>query len=80
MEGETFIERFMGYVDVERLNGDIDKDCKLYRHEKYADENDIESVYEMEYVVDIERPDGVLELFVGDDKGNNITIKERKWK
>lgn len=80
MEEEDYIERFMGYVDVERLNGTIEKDCKLYRHEKYADENDIESVYEMEYVVDIERPDGTLELYVGDDKGNNITVKEREWK
>ena len=74
---EFYIERLIGDVDVERLDGTIEKDTALYRKEKFADPDDIESIYEREYVA-IKKGDIDEEIFLGDDKGDTITIKERR--
>ena len=70
---EVFIERLMLNVDVERLDGTILENVAMIRKEKIADGEDIESVYEHEYVAE----NGDEEVYLGDDKGNNIIIKER---
>ena len=75
--GEFYIERLIGDVDVERLNGTLEKDVALYRKEKIAEPDDIESVYEREYVA-IKKGDIDEEIFLGNDKGKTITIKERR--
>ena len=74
---EFYIERLIGGIDVERLDGTIEKDIALYRKEKFADPDDIESVYEREYVA-IKKGDIDEEIFLGNDKGDTITIKERR--
>lgn len=74
LSSETYIERLIGDVDIERLDGTILKDASLLRKEKLADGNDIESVYEREYVAEYEDE----EVFLGNDKGETITIKERR--
>lgn len=74
---EFYIERLIGDVDVERLDGTIEYDVALYRKEKIAEPNDIESVYEREYVA-IKKGDIDEEIFLGNDKGETITIKERR--
>lgn len=76
LEGETYMERLVGNIDVERLDGTLAKGVVLYRKEKIADPDDIESVYEREYVA-IEKGDIDEEIFLGNDKGDTITIKER---
>lgn len=77
LDGETYMERLVGNVDVERLDGTVEKDVELYRKEKIADPDDIESVYEREYVA-IKKGDIDEEIFLGNDKGDAITIKERR--
>lgn len=74
---EFYIERLIGDVDVERLDGTTEYDVALYRKEKIAEPDDIESVYEREYVA-IKRGDIDEEIFLGNDKGETITIKERR--
>lgn len=74
---EFYIERLIGDIDVERLDGTIEKDISLYRKEKFADPDDTESVYEREYVA-IKKGDNDEEIFLGNDKGETITIKERR--
>lgn len=74
---EFYIERLIGDIDVERLNGTLEKDVALYRKEKIAEPDDIESVYEREYVA-IKKGDIDEEIFLGNDKGETITIKERR--
>ena len=74
VDGEAYIERYVGNVDVERLDGTTLEDVPMVRKEKIADGNDIESVYEREYVAENEDE----EIFLGDDKGETITIKERR--
>lgn len=74
---ETFIERLIGDVNVERLDGTVEKNIAMFRKEKLADDDDIESVYEREYVA-IKGGDIEEEIFLGNDKGDTITIKERK--
>ena len=74
---EFYIERLIGDVDVERLDGTTDYDVALYRKEKIAEPDDIESVYEREYVA-IKKGDIDEEIFLGNDKGETITIKERR--
>lgn len=74
---ETYVERLIGNIDVERLDGTTEKDVALYRKEKIADPDDIESVYEREYVA-IKKGDIDEEIFLGNDKGDTITIKERR--
>lgn len=74
---EFYIERLIGDVDVERLNGTLEKNVALYRKEKIAEPDDIESVYEREYVA-IKKGDIDEEIFLGNDKGKTITIKERR--
>lgn len=78
--GEHFIERLIGDVDVERLDGTIEQELAMYRKEKLADPDDIESVYEREYVAVKEgQTEGTIEeIFLGNDKGDTITIKERR--
>lgn len=78
--GEHFVERLIGDVDVERLNGAIERELAMYRKEKLADPDDIESVYEREYVAVKEgQTEGTIEeIFLGNDKGDTITIKERR--
>lgn len=71
---EVYVERLIGNVDVERLDGTIIKDVELLRKEKLADAKDIESVYEREYVVEYDDE----EIFLGNDGGETITIKERE--
>lgn len=73
---EFYIERLIGDVDVERLDGTIEYDVALYRKEKIADPDDTESVYEREYVA-IKKGDIDEEIFLGNDKGETITIKEK---
>ena len=70
---EIYIERLMLNVDVERTDGTILKDVAMVRKEKLVDGDDIESVYEREYVAE----NGDEEVYLGDDKGDNIIIKER---
>lgn len=77
LDGETYVERLVGNIDVERLDGTLAKDVALYRKEKIADPDDIESVYEREYVA-IKKGDIDEEIFLGNDKGDTITIKEGK--
>ena len=77
MPHETYIERLIGNIDVERLDGTTEKDIALYRKEKIADLDDTESVYEREYVA-IKKGDIDEEIFLGNDKGDTITIKERR--
>ena len=74
LSSETYIERLIGDVDVERLDGTILKNVSLLRKEKLADSDDIESVYEREYVAEHDDE----EIFLGNDKGETITIKERR--
>ena len=74
---EFYIERLIGDVDVERLDGTTEYDVALYRKEKIAEPDDIESVYEREYVA-IKKGDIDEEIFLGNDKGETITIKERR--
>lgn len=74
---EFYIERLIGDIDVERLDGTIDEGLSMYRKEKIADPDDIESVYEREYVA-IKDGDVLEEVFLGNDKGDIITIKERR--
>ena len=73
---EFYIERLIGDVDVERLDGTTEYDVALDRKEKIAKPDDIESVYEREYVA-IKKGDVDEEIFLGNDKGETITIKER---
>lgn len=77
LDGETYMERLIGNIDVERLDGALAKDVALYRKEKIADPDDIESVYEREYVA-IKKGGIDEEIFLGNDKGGTITIKERR--
>ena len=77
MPSEFYIERLIGGIDVERLDGTTEKDIELYRKEKFADPDDTESVYEREYVA-IKKGDIDEEIFLGNDKGDTITIKERR--
>ena len=79
MPSEFYIERLIGDIDVERLDGTIEKDIALYRKEKIADPDDTESVYEREYVA-IKKGDIDKEIFLGNDKGDTITIKEKETK
>lgn len=74
---EFYIERLIGDVDVERLNGTLEKGVALYRKEKIADLDDMESVYEREYVA-IKKGGIDEEIFLGNDKGETITIKEKE--
>ena len=74
---ETYIERLIGNIDVERLDGTTEKDVALYRKEMIADPDDTESVYEREYVA-IKKGNIDEEIFLGNDKGETITIKERR--
>ena len=74
---EIYIERLVGGIDVERLDGTIGHGLAMYRKEKIADPNDIESVYEREYVA-IKKGDIDEEIFLGNDKGETITIQERR--
>ena len=75
---EFYIERLIGDVDVELLDGTLEKNVALYRKEKIAEPDDIESVYEREYVA-IKKGDIDEEIFLGNDKGKTITIKERTF-
>lgn len=77
MPSEFYIERLIGGIDVERLDGTTEKDIELYRKEKFADPDDTESVYEREYVA-IKKGDIDEEIFLGNDKGDTIIIKERR--
>lgn len=77
LDGETYMERLVGNIDVERLDGTIERDMPMYRKEKIADLDDTESVYEREYVA-IKKGDIDEEIFLGNDKGETITIKERR--
>ena len=74
---EFYIERLIGDVDVERLDGTTEYDIALYRKEKIAEPDDTESVYERESVA-IKKGDIDEEIFLGNDKGKTITIKERR--
>lgn len=74
---ETYIERLIGDINVERLDGTMENALAMYRKEKIADSDDIESVYEREYVA-IKKGDIDEEIFLGNDKGETITIKERR--
>lgn len=74
---ETYIERLVGNICVERLDGTIESDLAMYRKEKIADPDDIESVYEREYVA-IKSGDVDEEIFLGNDSGDTITIKEKE--
>lgn len=74
---ETSIERLVGNVNVERLDGTIEEDLAMYRKEKIANDDDMESVYEREYVA-IKKGNIDEEIFLGNDKGETITIKERR--
>lgn len=72
---EFYIERLIGNVNVERTDGAIEKNLAMYRKEKFADPDDTESVYEREYVA-IKEGDVLEEIFLGNDKGETIIIKE----
>lgn len=74
---EFYIERLIGNVNVERLNGATEYDVALYRKEKFAEPDDTESVYEREYVA-IKKGDIDEEIFLGNDSGDTITIKEKE--
>lgn len=76
LDGEIYMERLVGNIDVERLDGTIERDVQMYRKEKIADPDDTESVYEREYVA-IKKGDIDEEIFLGNDKGEAITIKEK---
>lgn len=75
LPSEISVERYIGNVDVERLDGTILSDVELYRKEKYTDIHDIESIYGREYVA----IKGNEEIFLGDDRGTNLLIKERDF-
>lgn len=77
MPQEYYIERLVGNVCVERLDGTIVRDVAMYRKEKFSDLDDTESVYEREYVA-IKKGDIDEEIFLGNDKGETITIKEKE--
>lgn len=76
---ECNLERLFGVVDVERLNETIVKDAKVYRTEKLADSNDMESCYEVEYWArDYGAPNCEYEeIYLGNMSGENLIIKER---
>lgn len=73
-DGEVYIERLIGPIDVERLDGTTINDATMWRKEKIADVDDIESIYEREYVAEYRDE----EIFLGNDKGKTITIKEKE--
>lgn len=73
---EISIDRLIGNVNVERLDGTTESDLAMYRKEKIASDDDLESVYEREYVA-IKEGEVKEEIFLGNDKGDTITIKER---
>lgn len=70
---EIYVERYVGDVDIERLDGTTIKDACLLRKEKIADDDDLDSVYEREYVA--EHNDE--EIYLGNSGGDNLIIKER---
>ena len=78
-DAETCLERLVGNINVERLDGSILENVEMYRREKLEDPNDTESVYEVEYVA-LTNDDVPEEIFLGDDKLFTITIKERSLK
>lgn len=75
---ETVVERLIGNIDVERADGTLERNVPMYRKELLDDMDDIESVYEREYVA-IKEGDIDEEIFLGDSVGNNVTIKERTF-
>lgn len=74
--GEPSVERLIGNVDVERIDGTIEHNIPMYRKEILLNMDDIESVCGREYYA-IKEGDVDEEIMLGDDMGNNITIKER---
>lgn len=72
--GEVSVARLVGSVNVELLDGTTAEGVHLVRKEKLADGGDIESIYEREYVAYV----GNREVFLGNDKGETITVKERR--
>lgn len=73
--GETYIERLIGDINVRRLDGTLLKGVQMFRKEKLLDCDDVESVYGREYVAYV--GDGPMEeIFLGNDKGHNITLEE----
>lgn len=72
-------ERLFGVMDVERKDGRILKDCKVYRTELFSDIDDSEGCYEVEYWA---RDYGVPnveyeEIYLGNMSGQNLIVKER---
>lgn len=74
---ETSVERLIGDVDVERSDGTMEYDIPLYRKEILEDGDDIESVFERQYYA-IKEGDVDEEIYLGNDKGDNIIIKEKE--
>ena len=73
--GEASIERLIGDINVKRLDGTVLRDVQMYRKEVLLDVDDIESVYRREYVAYV--GDGPIEeIFLGDDNGRTIILKE----
>ena len=73
---ETVVERLIGNIDVERADGTLEHNIPMYRKEILLNMDDIESVCGREYYA-IKEGDVDEEIMLGDDMGNNITIKER---
>lgn len=73
---KTCVERYVGNVDVERTDGTMLCNVPMYRKELLADGDDLDSVYEREYVA-IREDDIDEELFLGNSGGQNLIIKER---
>lgn len=75
--GKTYIENYIGNIDVERSDGTLLKDVQLWRKEELADADDIESTCGFEFIAYVEHDDEMdEEIFLGDCSGNNIKIKE----
>lgn len=69
---EVYTETLFGPVDVQFPDGAIKKDRKLVRHNVLVDENDHESVFEHQFWAHSQ--DDSEEDYVGNDKGDNLTV------
>lgn len=76
---DAYIERYMGVADIERLDGTLGRYYRIYCLERLAKADDIESVYQRDFIAKPDdSPDGE-ELYLGNDAGEGVTIKERQW-
>ncbi len=75
---KTYIETYIGSVDVKRTDGKTLNNVPLFRKEELADMEDIESACGYEYVVIVQNEMTDEEIFIGDNNGYNILVEENE--